>query len=98
MPACDGMAVLHDADEFGAEWQVHDNEQKLFRTLCEPQHPYATCKPVPEAIKQSRRHLRQDKKLLNAAEAACGYKSPEEFEFCEYDVLVTKDINMAEAW
>jgi hypothetical protein len=47
MLARDGGTIMNDTDEFGAEWQVHEDEPKLFRIFSrEPQHPHATCKPV----------------------------------------------------
>jgi hypothetical protein len=60
MLARDGMTILHNADDFGSNWQVRDIDPKLFRTLREPQHPHAACK-VPEITKESRRHLRRPK-------------------------------------
>jgi hypothetical protein len=98
MLARDGTTVLHNAEEFGSEWQVHGHEAELFRTLREPQHPLAACM-LPETTKQSR-HLRQesDSLFVSAAETACANKAVHDFEFCVHDVLATKDIGMAEAW
>jgi hypothetical protein len=98
MLARNGMTILNDVNEFGAEWQVREDEPKLFRTLREPQHPHAACKPVSEATKSSRRHLRDDAVSLKAAEAACASKSKNDFDFCVQDVLATKDAGMAGAW
>jgi hypothetical protein len=98
MLARDGVTVLHDPNEFGAEWQVREHEPKLFRTAREPQHPHATCKPVPEMTRDSRRHLRADESFVQAAEAACAHKSVNDFDFCVHDVLATKNLGMAQAW
>jgi hypothetical protein len=98
MLARDGVTIVNDVDEFGAEWQVRDDEPKLFRTLREPQHPHATCKPISEVTKTSRRHLRQDAMFVQAAEAACAHKPAKDFDFCIHDVLATHDLGMAEAW
>jgi hypothetical protein len=99
MLARDGVTVLHDPDEFGAEWQVRQDELQLFRTLREPQHPTASCKPVPETSRKNLRHLRTgDASFVQAAEAACAHKSINDFDFCVHDVLATRDFGMAEAW
>jgi hypothetical protein len=98
MLARDGVTVLDDVNEFGAEWQVHEDEPKLFRLLREPQHPHAVCKPVSEVTRASRRHLREDGMFVKAAEAACASKSKNDFDFCVHDVLATKDLGMAGAW
>jgi hypothetical protein len=104
MLARDGMTVVHDADEFIAEWQVHGDEDKLFRrALREPQHPHATCRRlVRETTEEARRrHLREDRLFVSAAEAACAKSNQEtkhEIEFCVHDVLVTNDLGMAEVW
>jgi hypothetical protein len=95
MLARDGVTVLNIVDEFGAKWQVHEDEPKLFRTLREPQHPHATCKPVSTVARASRCHLREDGAFVKAAEAACASKSKNDFDFCIQDVLATKDLGMA---
>jgi hypothetical protein len=99
MIARDGVTILNDVEEFGAEWQVRGDEPKLFRTLREPQHPHAMCKPVSpvEVARASRRRLRKDGKFIKAAEAACAGKSKNDFDFCVQDVLATKDLGMVGA-
>jgi hypothetical protein len=99
MFARDGKTILHDTNQFGSEWQVHENEQKLFRTLREPQHPHAACKvPDNTIVTKARRHLRSDEVFMKAAEEACAHKSMHGFESCVFDVLATKDLGMARAW
>jgi hypothetical protein len=102
MLARDGKTVLHNADEFGAEWQVQpgDKNVQLFRTVRAPQHPQASCKPVPETQSRRRRlhEEEEDSELAQAAEDACAKKSSLDFDFCVQDVLATKDLGMAEVW
>jgi hypothetical protein len=103
MLARDG--IVHDVDDFVAEWQVHGDEDKLFRTLRAPQHPHATCRLVLGTVTKDarrRRHLREDRMFVSAAEAACAKSNKgtkqQDFEFCVHDVLVTNDLGMAEVW
>jgi hypothetical protein len=97
MLARDGRSILSNEDEYGSEWQVHDHEPKLFRSLREPQHPRASCK-VPENVAETHRHLRMDAEFVEAAEAACAHKASHHFDSCVFDVLATHDLGMANAW
>ena len=57
MIARDGETVITDADMFGLEWQVRNDEPTLFLETREPQHPVETCKMPTEAFKS--RNLRE---------------------------------------
>ena len=91
--------TIENWEEYGMEWQVRDDEPKLFRTLREPQLPNARCK-MPE-VQQSRRHLRSnaDPAFLEQAQSACAHAGDSsDFEDCVSDVLATGDLGYAGAW
>ena len=94
--ARDGKTVIHDIDEFGREWQVLSSEPKLFQTIQMPQHPQECAMPPQSTV--DRRRLGEATITEEAAAKACGHVSPEDFDFCVYDVLATSDISMAGAY
>jgi hypothetical protein len=88
--------LIEDFTEYGMEWQVGDEEPKLFQDSREPQLPLAKCvMPTEEA---SIRRLRsvEDTELTALAERECASK--EEYDSCMEDVLATGDIALAGAW
>lgn len=92
----DGL-IMDDWVEYGMEWQVSENEPKLFRELREPQLPNDKCK-MPSTSATSRRRLRgDDPVLLEAAHVACRHAGTD-FDACVSDVLSTGDLSFAEAF
>ena len=94
--ARDGVTVIEDPNEFGQEWQVHDDEPKLFASGDRPpQYPQERC-ILPELTADGRRMLRGSKISTEAAEIACAHRK-DDFEDCVFDVLATEDLDMAQA-
>ena len=85
--------------EYGMEWQVAEDEPKLFREDRFPQLPEARCiMPSNEAATGRRRLLRnkENHEFTASAERVCNTK--EDYESCMEDVLATGDLDLAEAW
>ncbi|KAL7559871.1 hypothetical protein ACA910_005370 [Epithemia clementina (nom. ined.)] len=91
--ARDGVTVIEDPNEFGAEWQVRDTEPKLFVVDRHPQFPDRCFLPDPSIA--TKRRLRTDPNLIQQAETAC--EDAIDVETCLFDVLATGDIGMADA-
>ena len=94
----DGRSMDQDWNAFGMEWQVRQDEPQLFRTLREPQLPYAKCH-MPTAV-QTKRRLRGEEhnpEFLAQAQEACT-DAGDEFDACMSDVLGTGDLSFAAAW
>jgi hypothetical protein len=87
--------VMEDVNAFGQEWQVREDELKLFQTLKLPQHPQQCV--LPPAKTEKRRRLGEGISEV-VAKAACAHVDAEDFDFCVYDVLVTNDIGSAGAY
>ena len=89
--------VISDRVEYGMEWQLLEEEPKLFRQLREPQLPHSKCK-MPKVSVESRRLLRhQDPKFVEEAQIACSHAGTE-IDACIDDVLNTGDLSFAEAF
>ena len=84
--------------EHAFEWQVNPDDVKLFQEDRQPQLPFEACR-MPTGARPARRHLRQNRDLLQQAEEACAKVSGSDFELCVDDVMMTGDIGLAEeAW
>jgi hypothetical protein len=94
--ARDGFTLVQDANEFGQEWQVRENEDMLFVQQRYPQFPQA-CIPATEAHASNQRRLRQgtaDEEALRArAHAACAHVTNDRsvHKNCVFDVMATGD-------
>jgi hypothetical protein len=79
--------------QMGLEWQVRDNEVKLFNDMTRaPQYPEQCYLPKTE----SRRRLRaQTSAMASAANDACASAEPTMREFCVHDVILTGDVQSA---
>jgi len=93
--ARDNNTVLQEANKFGAEWQVKNDEPKLFRRAIAPQHP-ATCH-FPSAKESKRRRLQESSISKETAERACA-GAASNFVDCVSDVLATNDETIAGAY
>lgn len=96
----DGRGMNGDWNAFGMEWQVQENEPKLFRDKHRvPQLPHAQCK-MPDVAIDSEKVLALSKKfprLYMDAQIACA-KAGENLNDCMEDVLLAKDTKVAEAY
>jgi hypothetical protein len=88
--------VMTDINTFGQEWQVREDEMKLFQTLQMPQHPQECALP-PVKTEQQRRRLGEGLSE-EIAKAACKHVDPADFDFCVYDVMATNDLDAAGAY
>jgi hypothetical protein len=87
--------VMEDVNAFGQQWQVRENEPKLFQTLQSPQHPQECV--MPPAKVEKRRRLGEG--ITEAvAKAACAHVDADDFDFCVYDVMATNDLTMVGAY
>lgn len=95
MLARDGVTVLvDDIDALGQEWQVRDDEPRLFGTARAPQYP-TKCRLPDLAAKESRRLGEGINE--STASAACAHLkgNAHAFKACVYDVTATNDITLA---
>jgi hypothetical protein len=94
--ARDGFTYMQDADEFGQEWQVHDNEPQLFFAERFPQFPLG-CTPATQNHAVNQRQLRQgsadEKALREKAHDACAHVFGDTIvhKNCIFDVMATGD-------
>jgi hypothetical protein len=89
--------VMDDINAFGQDWQVREDEPKLFQTVEAPQHPQQCALPTPSAETNIRRRLGEGISEA-AAKAACRHADAEDFDFCVYDVMTMNDIDAAGAY
>lgn len=89
----DGTTIIASPDLFGPEWQVNDQDPKLFATVQEPQYP-AKCIAAPAADSKPRnlRHGISEKQ----AKEACAILG-DDIEDCVFDIMATGDIEMVGA-
>ena len=92
--ARDGVTTMEDTDAFSQEWQVTNEEPKLFRTNMHPQYPHKCLMPSPKTAGQRRLGETIAK---NTAEEACSHLSGKAFDNCVYDVMKIGDVEIAEA-
>jgi hypothetical protein len=88
--ARDGSTVLEDVNAFGEEWQVRDTEPLLFQTIDLPQYPEKCLAPP----KISNRRRLGESMSEEEARKACEKVTPENLEFCIFDVMATNDKDM----
>eukprot|EP00977_Amphora_coffeiformis_P014060 scaffold3846_cov108-Amphora_coffeaeformis.AAC.8 len=100
-----GTVLAEDGafDAFGMEWQVRpDVDPVLFSTPRAPQYPTACRMPVQDAKTKVRRMLRSDTiasaRFVKQATEACERYQHNHFDLCLQDVLLTGDLDMADAW
>ena len=93
--ARDGVTFLRETDVFAEEWQVREDEPKLFQHSRYPQFPQ-TCVPAvqPFNAERSLSDVENSEARL-AAEEACSHVMGAEWEFCIFDVMATGDYGMA---
>lgn len=91
----DGETIIDDADAFGQEWQVHDNDPQLFHIVEGPQYP-AKCN-MPVKLTADQRHLRAMAKKVSEGDAkkACMKASRSRVENCIADVFGSDNLDMA---
>jgi hypothetical protein len=97
MLARDGYTSLTDPDAFGEEWQVRDDEPKLFRTVREPQYP-AKCRfPTAADATAAKRQRRLGASKVSSEEAnkACAHLEGKAKENCVFDVMAVGDLDIA---
>jgi hypothetical protein len=92
--ARDGRTVIDDVNAFGEEWQVRDDELKLFQTMEMPQYP-EKCMPPPLA---NRRRRLGEMMTEEEAEKVCAKVSLNYRTFCIFDVMATNDRDMAKQY
>lgn len=99
----DGTSFIDDVRDFGQEWQVTEEEPKLFRAYGEGvvQAPDKCAMPATEKETSNLRKRRLGEASLSKAEIekACSHvKDPAERAACQLDVMVTDDVGMAGAF
>jgi hypothetical protein len=87
--------VMDDVNAFGQEWQVRDDELKLFQTLQSPQYPQ---KCVMPPVKSEKRRRLGEGITEAAAKEVCAHVGAEDFDFCVYDVMATNDVSIASVY
>jgi hypothetical protein len=90
-------SVMDDVDAYGQEWQVREDELKLFQTVEAPQYPQQCMLPSASTKSTARRRLGEGISEA-AAKAACAHASATDFEFCVYDVMTMNDVDVAGAY
>lgn len=85
-------------NEYGLEWQVRENEPKLFREKDRaPQLPMATCNMPTESIPELDYMRQKHPELYDKARIACARKGTE-MEDCIEDVMLAGDTKVAQAY
>jgi hypothetical protein len=93
--ARDGVTVMEDMNAFGQEWQVKQDEPKLFRNQDRhPQAPFQCILPTPRAT-DGRRVLGETSISKEVAEKACAGLSGTKYENCVFDVQAFGDLDVA---
>jgi hypothetical protein len=95
---------IKNVNDFGQEWQVKEDEDKLFHNYDEEivQAPKKCVLPpsmtdAKEALRK--RRLAESDLTVEKAEKACEHvQGAAERKACAYDIIATQDINMAGAW
>lgn len=91
----DGTTLFTDMNEYGQEWQVREDEPKLFSVVEGPQHPAKCQIPAEIDTAEKRRRLGQSMISMEDAEIACSRVDEDSRDACIFDVLATNDIEMA---
>jgi len=91
----DGNTVFTDMNAFGQEWQIRENEPKLFHSIDGPQHPTKCIMPSEVSKEEKRRRLGQSMITREDAEIACARVNANSRDSCIFDVLATNDLDMA---
>jgi hypothetical protein len=97
--ARDRFTFVRDANVFGQEWQVRDNEAMLFVEQRYPHFPQV-CIPASDYHASNQRSLRQkgaeEEASRERAHAACGHvaNAPKIHNMCVFDVMATGDAAM----
>jgi hypothetical protein len=89
----DGL-VMEDLNAFGQEWQVRPEEGNLFRKVRAPQYPQECL--LPTLTKETGRRLGEAVDQ-DTAEKACEGLAGKAFELCVEDVMLSGDLDMADA-
>jgi len=96
----DGTDLSQDRNAYGSQWQVQEEEPKLFHSAPagHPMAPYGTCKlPTLDA----HQHLRtENAEMYRMAVDACQKEglTAADLNDCIYDVSMTKMVELATAW
>jgi len=93
--ARDNKTILTDSDTFGQEWQVLRSEPKLFHATVAPQHPLE-CE-IPTKM-EMRRRLQHSEITAQDAQKACENVNAGVINLCVFDLIVTQDMSMADAY
>lgn len=101
MLARDGKTNLgKDPIAFGKEWQVREDESKLFQRVNQfPQYPRACVMPGEETQQDRRRRLGERSSIsTEQTRAACDeYNRNDDMKACIFDVIASGDLEMAQA-
>lgn len=99
--ARDGKTNLgKDLIAFGKEWQVREDESKLFQHIGQfPQYPQACVMPGEETQQDRRRRLGERNSISQEqARVACvRSKRIDDMKSCVFDVIASGDLDMAQA-
>lgn len=81
--------------EFGKEWQVTDQDPKLFQVNRAPQFPMQ-CN-MPDTSKANKRRRLGESLTRAVAEKVCAHWALDQKDLCVYDVMATGDLEYAQA-
>ena len=97
MLARDGKTVIADPNAFGQEWQVLDTDPQLFQVIRAPQYPQKCT--MPSVVAEESRRRRLEAGLTDEeAQLACAGLSEDAYNDCMYDVIMSGDVRLAEAY
>lgn len=101
MYARDGKTNLGgDHNAYGSEWQVQEDEPKLFRSIPNghPQAPHDTCR-LPKGDAHQYFRVNKREMWIKALRVCRSLKlSKEELRDCVFDVTVMENVEIARAW
>jgi hypothetical protein len=93
MLAREGETIMTDVNAFGQEWQVRDDDPKLFRTDRPPQYPEKCRLPSPKV--EDKRRLGEPLVREEDAEKACDHLTGDRKKSCIFDVMSVGDTDIA---
>ena len=89
--------VIENENDFGLEWQVRDNEPKLFMETKGPQYPTVCRLPKPLSSQERKRRLVASPIKYEDALKACEHWPEADRDTCVYDVLATGELSLAQS-
>ena len=94
----DGVTIIEDPNALAAEWQVRQDEPRLFHSASSLRHPEPCKLPTSDTSAiEMHRILGEQSIAYETAAEACKKSGTENQEGCVHDVITTGDLDLAAA-